>query len=298
MSKKIFQNLYRKSIKKMSRGRGLGKNPFIKNILKNIKGNLKTEFTEIQGSKMFLDPGDSLDLSINGVYGELDTQIVREQIKEGDIVIDVGANIGYYTLIFAQLVGKSGKVFAFEPEPKNFEILKKNIAINNYDNVIVEQKIVSEKNGKMKLYVSNSDIVGHRIQQMRDLENFVEVESVTLDDYMKKLSLDDKVNFIKIDVEGFEPNVLEGSKKVLEKNNHLKIFTEFNREVVKKYGTEPKKMIDLLYEKGFEIYLPNYKENKINLTNADELLTSKETLLENINLLCKKGAVTLLVDHA
>lgn len=288
MNKKTFLNLYRKSIQKMSRGRGLGKKPLIKNILKNIEGNLKTEFTEVQGSKMFLDPGDSLDLSINGVYGELDTKIVREQIKEGDIVVDVGANIGYYTLIFAQLVGKSGKVIAFEPEPKNFEILKKNIAINNYDNVIVEQKIVSEKCGSMKLYVSDSDIVGHRIQQMGDLEHFVEVESVTLDDYMKKLNLDEKVNFIKIDVEGAEPNVLEGSKEILEKNDHLKIFTEFNREVVKNYGTDPKKMIDLLYEKGFEIYLPNYKENKINLTNANELLTSKETLLENINLLCKK----------
>jgi FkbM family methyltransferase len=272
----------------MSKVRGFGKNPIVKKILKNIEGNLKTEFAEVQGSKMFLDPGDSLNLSINGVYGELDTKIIREEIHEGDIVIDVGANIGYYTLIFAQLVGKSGKVIAFEPESKNFEILKKNIEINNYDNVIVEQKIVSEKCGKMKLYVSNSDIVGHRIQQMKNLKNFIEVESVTLDDYMEKLNLDKKVNFIKIDVEGAEPKVLEGSNKILEKNDQLKIFTEFNREVVKKYGIEPKEMIDLLYQNGFKIYLPNYKENKINLTSANELLTSKETLLENINLLCKK----------
>ena len=288
MSKKIILNLYQKSIKKMSQGRGFGKNPILKKILKSIEGNLKTEFTEVQGSKMFLDPGDSLNLSINGVYGELDTKIIREEIHEGDIVIDVGANIGYYTLIFAQLVGKTGKVIAFEPEPKNFKILKKNIEINNYDNVIVEQKIVSEKYGKMKLYVSNSDIVGHRIHQMGNLENFVEVESITLDDYMKKLNLDEKVNFIKIDVEGAEPKVLDGSKKILEKNEYLKIFTEFNREVVKNYGIDPKKMIDLLYREGFKIYLPNYKENKINLTNSNELLTSKEILLENINLLCKK----------
>ena len=288
MPKNSFLNIYQKSIKKMSKGRGFGKNPIVKKILKNIEGNLKTEFAEVQGSKMFLDPGDSLDLSINGVYGELDTKIIREEIHEGDIVIDVGANIGYYTLIFAQLVGKSGKVIAFEPESKNFEILKKNIEINNYDNVIVEQKIVSEKCGKMKLYVSDSDIVGHRIQQMKNLKNFIEVESVTLDDYMEKLHLDKKVNFIKIDVEGAEPKVLEGSNKILEENDQLKIFTEFNREVVKKYDIEPKEMIDLLYRNGFKIYLPNYKENKINLTSANELLTSKETLLENINLLCKK----------
>ena len=142
--------------------------------------------------------------------------------------------------------------------------------------------------GKMNLFISDSDIVGHRIHKMGSLEKFVELESVTLDDYMKKLNLDKKVNFIKIDVEGVEPKVLEGSKKILENNIHLKIFTEFNREVVKKYGSEPKKMIDLLYEKGFKIYLPNYKKNKINLTNTNELLTSKEVLQENINLLCKK----------
>jgi len=288
MPKNSFLNIYQKSIKKMSKGRGFGKNPIVKKILKNIEGNLKTEFAEVQGSKMFLDPGDSLDLSINGVYGELDTKIIREEIHEGDIVIDVGANIGYYTLIFAQLVGKSGKVIAFEPESKNFEILKKNVEINNYNNVILEPKIVSEKCGKMKLYVSDSDIVGHRIQKMGTLKNFIEVESVTLDDYMEKLNLDKKVNFIKIDVEGAEPKVLEGSNKILEKNDQLKIFTEFNREVVKKYGIEPKEMIDLLYGNGFKIYLPNYRDNKINLTSANELLTSRETLLENINLLCKK----------
>jgi len=292
MPKNLFLKIYQKSIKKMSKGYGVGKNSIVKKILKNIEGNLKIEFTEVQGSKMFLDPGDSLNLSINGVYGELDTKIIREEIHEGDIVIDVGANIGYYTLIFAQLVGKSGKVIAFEPEFKNFEILKKNVEINNYNNVILEPKIVSEKCGKMKLYFSDSDIVGHQIMTgigvKGNIKNFVEVESVTLDDYMKKLNLDEKVNFIKIDVEGAESKVLEGSTKISKKNDHLKIFTEFNREVVKNYGTEPKKMIDLLYGNGFEIYLPNYRDNKINLTSANELLTSKETLLENINLLCKK----------
>lgn len=76
----------------MSKGYGIGKNPVVKKILNNIEENLKSDFSEVQGSKMILDPGDSLDLSINGVYGELDTKIIREEIKEGDVVIDVGAN--------------------------------------------------------------------------------------------------------------------------------------------------------------------------------------------------------------
>ena len=275
-------------MKKFSFGYGISKFYPIKIIMKKIESNFKSDYAIVQGSKMFLDPGDSLDLSINGVYGELDTKIIREEIHEGDIVIDVGANIGYYTLIFAQLVGSSGKVFAFEPEPKNFEILKKNIKINNYQNIVAEQKIVSDKSGIVKLFIAEHGIVGHRINQQKSSQKFIEVESIILDNYIKKLNLDSKINFIKIDVEGSEPKVLEGAKEIMQKSNQLKIFTEFNREFVKKYGIEPKEMIDLLYRNGFKIYLPNYKENKINLTNVNELLTSKETLLENINLLCKK----------
>ena len=279
---------YKQCMKKFSFGYGISKFYPIKIIMKKIESNFKSDYAIVQGSKMFLDPGDSLDLSINGVYGELDTKIIREEIHEGDIVIDVGANIGYYTLIFAQLVGSSGKVFAFEPEPKNFEILKKNIEINNYQNIVAEQKIVSDKSGIVKLFIAEHGIVGHRINQEKSSQKFIEVESIILDNYIKKLNLDNKINFIKIDVEGSEPKVLEGTKEIIQKSNQLKIFTEFNREVVKEYGIEPKEMIDLFYRNGFKIYLPNYKENKINLTNVNELLTSKETLLENINLLCKK----------
>ena len=275
-------------MKKFSFGYGISKFYPIKIIMKKFESNFKSDYAIVQGSKMFLDPGDSLDLSINGVYGELDTKIIREEIHEGDIVIDVGANIGYYTLIFAQLVGSSGKVFAFEPESKNFEILKKNIEINNYPNIVAEQKIVSDKSGIVKLFIAEHGIVGHRINQQKSSQKFIEVESIILDNYIKKLNLDSKINFIKIDVEGSEPKVLEGAKEIMQKSNQLKIFTEFNREAVEEYGIEPKEMIDLFYRNGFKIYLPNYKENKINLTNVNELLTSKETLLENINLLCKK----------
>ena len=280
--------LYKKCMKKFSFGYGISKFYPIKIIMKKFESNFKSDYAIVQGSKMFLDPGDSLDLSINGVYGELDTKIIREEIHEGDIVIDVGANIGYYTLIFAQLVGSSGKVFAFEPESKNFEILKKNIEINNYPNIVAEQKIVSDKSGIVKLFIAEHGIVGHRINQQKSSQKFIEVESIILDNYIKKLNLDNKINFIKIDVEGSEPKVLEGAKEIMQKSNQLKIFTEFNREAVEEYGIEPKEMIDLFYRNGFKIYLPNYKENKINLTNVNELLTSKETLLENINLLCKK----------
>jgi FkbM family methyltransferase len=288
MLQNLLQNAYRKLIQKISFGYGFGKNPIIKKILKNLEKSLKTEFTTIQGSKMFLDPGDSLDLSINGVYGELDTKIIRDNIKEGDIVIDVGANIGYYTLIFAQLVGASGKVFAFEPEPKNFEILKKNIEVNNYQNIIAEQKIVSDESGMVKLFIAEQGIVGHRIQQKTDSQKFIEVESIILDNYLKNLNLSEKINFIKIDVEGAEVKVLEGSKIMIEKSDQLKIFTEFNREDIKKYDYNPEYLLSFLIKNKFNFFLPDYKTNTIIKTDKNTLLSSEELLKENLNILCKK----------
>ena len=284
----LSQNVYRKFLQKMSFGYGFGKNPIIKKILKNLEKSLKTEFSIIQGSKMYLDPGDSLDLSINGVYGELDTKIIRDNIKEGDIVIDVGANIGYYTLIFAQLVGASGKVFAFEPEPKNFEILKKNIEVNNYQNIIAEQKIVSDESGMVKLFIAEKGIVGHRLQQKTDSQKFIEVESIILDNYLKNLNLSEKINFIKIDVEGAEVKVLEGSKIMIEKSDQLKIFTEFNREDIKKYDYNPEYLLSFLIKNKFNFFLPNYKTNTIIKTDKNTLLSSEELLKENLNILCTK----------
>ena len=272
----------------MSFGYGFGKNPIIKKILKNLEKSLKTEFSIIQGSKMYLDPGDSLDLSINGVYGELDTKIIRDNIKEGDIVIDIGANIGYFTLIFAQLAGTTGKVFAFEPEPKNFELLQKNVKVNDYSNTINENYAVSDSNGNVSLFLAKNGIVGHRISNFDINLNSILVKKITLDDYFTKLNLIDKINFVKIDVEGFEFGVLKGMTRIIEKSKNLKLFLEFNRVGIEAAGFDPKEILDFLYKNNFKIYFLNYNENSIKEADKNQLLTSKDNLNENINLLCSK----------
>lgn len=79
---------------------------------------------------MFLEATDCLGLLTHEIHEPLMTEIIKRETKEGDVVLDIGAHIGYYTLMFARLVGKEGKVFAFEPDPDNFTLLKKNIEIN------------------------------------------------------------------------------------------------------------------------------------------------------------------------
>ena len=100
---------------------------------------------------MVIDSLDNLYLDIQG-HDELGTKIVENIIKNGNIVIDVGAHMGYYSLLFAKLVGKNGKIFAFEPDPKNFSRVQKNVKLNNYMNIVLTQKAVSDRTGDEKLF--------------------------------------------------------------------------------------------------------------------------------------------------
>ena len=126
--KKIILELYLNISKKLSRGKGYGKKyKIINSTVNKIETSLKSDTADVWAGKMFLHPNDGLRLSIRGVYDERDAMIVKNNIKKDEIVIDLGAHIGYYSLMMAKLVGRDGKVFAFEPELRNLELLRKNI---------------------------------------------------------------------------------------------------------------------------------------------------------------------------
>lgn len=190
-------------------------------ILKGLESN----FAIVLGHKMFLDPKDTFQLSTNGIYEEVTTNLVNKLIKQGDVVLDIGTCIGYYTLIFAKLVGKNGKVYAFEPEPTNFTLLKKNVEINGYENVVLVQKAVSNRSGKLRLFLSEENLGDHRIYDPHNGRNFIEVESIKLDDYFKNYN--GEINFIKMDIQGAEGGALQGMFELLKKNKNIKIVSEF-----------------------------------------------------------------------
>ena len=233
----------------------------------------KSNFVEIEGRKMFVHGNDGFALSIFKVYEPEQTEVVKKFVKAGDIVIDIGAHVGYYTLLFAQIVGNKGKVYSFEPDPENFKLLKKNIEINGFQNVILEQKAISNENEKVQLFIDKENRGENRIYdaKMNDTNESIQVESVRLDDYFQNFK--QEINFIKIDAEGSELDIFCGMTSIIGKNSNLKIITEYFPFLIKKFGVEPKEFIHSLSELGFQLYdiLDESKINKfIDINNFSE----------------------------
>jgi FkbM family methyltransferase len=154
--------------------------------------------------------------------------------KQGDIVVDIGANIGRYTIISSKRVGTNGKVVAIEAHPGNFEMLNRNIKLNQLTNVIPLNYAVYSKETKIKLYVPDEEsgyTIYHTLME-RTGKKFVEVDAITLDYLLLQLNgIRDgvegvEVNWIKIDVEGAEFEVLKGAANVLSKSKDIALLIE------------------------------------------------------------------------
>jgi FkbM family methyltransferase len=152
--------------------------------------------------------------------------------KQGDIVVDIGAHMGRYTIISSKRVGTNGKVVAIEAHPGNFEMLNRNIKLNQLTNVIPLNYAVYSKETKIKLYVPGEEsgyTVYNTIMSNRtgNEDKFVEVNANTLD-YLLQLNQirEEEVNWIKIDVEGAEFEVLKGAANVLSKSKDIALLIE------------------------------------------------------------------------
>jgi len=154
--------------------------------------------------------------------------------KQGDIVVDIGAHIGRYTIIASKQVGTNGKVVAIEAHPGNFEMLNRNIKLNQLTNVIPLNYAVYSKETKIKLYLPEEES-GNTIyntiisDRARNEEKFVDVNANTLDYLLQSKGIkQEEVNWIKIDVEGAEFEVLKGATNILSKSRDIALLIEIH----------------------------------------------------------------------
>lgn len=273
---------------KLLEGRGLSKLPFVKSIYDYIYPKIIPErivLKEIQGNKMYLNLNDkiiSTKLFINGIWEETETNLIKNILQRDMIVVDIGAHIGYYTLIAARLVGKNGKVYAFEPNPDNFTLLKKNVKENNYKNVCLINKAISNKEGFLKLFINPESSGSGSIYEKDNNKNCINIKATTLDNSLKNIK---KIDIIKIDIEGAEILALEGMNNIIERNKDIKLIIEFNKEGIRKLGHEPIDFINKLKKFNFKIKVINEKSNSIIPIENNEAFCNHK---ESINLLCEK----------
>jgi len=229
--------------------------------------------------KFFIDRNDSLGLKRKKNLFNTDdvAKTLKMYIGRGHVVIDAGANIGVFSVLMSKLVGGRGKVYAFEPDKINFEILLKNLKINKCDNVIPINKALSDKNGRIKLYLSEWNKGDHRIYPSDEKRKSIEIETVTLDSFLKE-----KIDFLKIDIQGAEALMFKGAKKSIFKNKP-KFILEFWPVGIKDSGEDYVEFIKQI-NKNFNLYQINQENKKVDYL---EILKLTPLAKRNfLNLLC------------
>lgn len=175
-----------------------------------------------------------------GKYEEYETMLMQKQLTGKGVVVDVGANIGYYTLLMATV---AKKVYALEPDKECFEILKKNVEENKLKNVVILNVAASNKKENRKLFVDKDNLGNGRLNS-KDCFSFdsaqdrndVIVDCLRLDDILIN---EHKIDLIKIDTQGWEPAVIEGTRKIIERDKPTMFLeyspAEYKDEKMKEY---------------------------------------------------------------
>lgn len=225
-------------------------------ILRNKNNIIKRDHYKLFYSKEpFLD-----SLFINPKMIREDEQFIRTFLKKKDIYIDVGANIGTTTLCASSVVGPDeGLVICFEPHPRTFSLLEKNISLNGFKNIQAYNVGVGERKGRLTISDTEASDANHLIEN-----GAISVEIETLDRALQDV---DAIRLLKIDVEGFEEAVFRGAENTLKKTEI--VFFESYDSQYKRYGFSFINIFNILQRNYFFIYKLTFTENSILFTEID-----------------------------
>ena len=205
--------------------------------------NSAARLIEREGFKLRIDEMDSLGLGGGALFEPEVLAALRQWVRPGMTVVDIGANIGYFTVHLSRLVGAHGVVHAFEPEPVNFSILTENVDMNGLTNVRLHRAAVGKERGDASLHTSDFNGGMHRLYASVCCSGpSVNVPVLRLDD----LLVGAKVDLIKIDIEGYEESALRGAENCLRENANLKIISEYCPASMLEAGGKPREFIDYL----------------------------------------------------
>ncbi len=210
------------------------------------------------GLLMDLDPSEYLQAFIYnfGGYEFPSLRLIQRVVRKNDVVLDIGAQVGFMSLVFANLVGPEGHVYSFEPEPTNLARLQKNIAINQLKCVHPHQVAISDREGPLRLYLGKGENTGVHSTLFNErtmMSTAIDVPSVPIDTFLTTQNIS-HVDFVKIDIEGAELPAIRGMKDLLKRDAPL-LLMEISAELQNLSGLSVRAFKSVLYEEyGYEAY--------------------------------------------
>ena len=170
--------------------------------------------------------------------------------EKNEIIVDIGANVGYYSLLLASKIKKDGKIIAIEADSQTCQVLKKNCQLNNFSNIDIHNVAITEKNGTVKIFHSETHSgINTLFSNSESQEKYSLIESTSLDNLLKNKYK--KIDWIKIDVEGSELLVLKGAVNTLKITKN--IIIEIHENILEENNQSPNEIIEILKKHGFEI---------------------------------------------
>jgi len=251
------------------------------------KKNSDQLIVDVNEYKLAVIPGDlgiSSELIMFKTHEPLTTKLLSKELKKGMTCLDVGGNIGYYTLLESNIVGNDGKVIAIEPSPPNFKHLKKNLSIQDTKNVDAYNFAAGDVDGEVNFLVyreSNGSFTIPDGETTNLPGELIKVPAKRMDTFLNEINIE-HVDFVRMDVEGYEHHIIEGMKNII-KNSKPMFQIEVHVTLLGKEGT--KRFLKEFQDYGYEAkyYVPRDIDLPIIGTMKDVKYYTINTLVEMID---------------
>lgn len=249
----------------------------------------------INGVPPFRLAGDNVNdrvvypyMARHGLWEPLQTELITRLVRPGQTVMDIGAHIGYYTILLSKLVGADGVVYAFEPAPNNYEYLLQNVQLNDARNIRAHRLALVDHSGEETLYLSTENSGDHRLYPERgDAESRVATD--TLDERFP--AQDFQVDFVKLDVQGAEPRVLAGMKRTVAANRRrLACLVEFDPVRLKRAAGSVQVFLDQLARLDARVDYVDFHREMMRITGLSDVRALK-SVARRLNLKGRDGVL-------
>jgi FkbM family methyltransferase len=238
------------------------------------------------------DQGVGWPIFMEQKYEPAETRFIERTLRPGDVFVDIGANIGYFSTLASRLVGPAGRVIAFEPDPETCQLLRGNLRRNRAANAVVCECALGSESGMGRLYRSDSNFGDHRVAAGTEDRQSVPIALRRFDEVAARLGLD-RVDFIKIDVQGYEPQVFAGMDDSLDRLGVENVLMEFWPYGIRYAGSCPAALLERIVSLNFTMHELDDRGQAVAADPHDVLqrmeAMNQERPLTFANLVLRKG---------